>query len=283
MPLTSRAAVVVQGAEIPSVPKVLQEILERTRDPDASIAEIEELVRGEPGLVTRLLKTANSALYSFSKEVVSVRQAVVLLGFTTLRSLVSGLALIDAFHNFPGLDQDYVFTVWRRSLASAGIAAHLAKRFRLLAEDEAFLSAIVHDAGHIVMDQYFQEAYRDLRKERPFPPPARERALFETDHAEVGSLLLEGWNFPPAVVETVRSHHRPLEEPSGPGPALVLLGDFFASRTKDLEDLTDRPEEEVPGEILKLLEKAGLSWRDLSGEGEELARAAETSRRILEG
>jgi HD-like signal output (HDOD) protein len=44
--------IILDGAEIPSVPKVLQKIIALSRDPSASSRQLEQLVRQEPGLVT---------------------------------------------------------------------------------------------------------------------------------------------------------------------------------------------------------------------------------------
>ena len=52
---------IIDGAEIPSVPDVLQKILILADDPRSSSKDLEQTILQEPGLVTHLLKTVNSA------------------------------------------------------------------------------------------------------------------------------------------------------------------------------------------------------------------------------
>ena len=110
----SEALRIVEGIEIPSIPHVLRKILMLTNDPNSSSRDIEKLVLSEPGLVTHILKTVNSAFFGTPCEVRSVNHAIVLLGFSAVRSIVSGLVLIDVFHNLPGLDKKYVLNIWIR-------------------------------------------------------------------------------------------------------------------------------------------------------------------------
>ncbi|MFH2002273.1 MAG: HDOD domain-containing protein, partial [Planctomycetota bacterium] len=59
---------IVNGAEIPSIPHVLQRILSVANDPNSSSQDLEKLIVQEPGLVAHLLKTVNSAYYAFSQK-----------------------------------------------------------------------------------------------------------------------------------------------------------------------------------------------------------------------
>ena len=114
--MNDRVRMLIEGAEIPSVPHVLQEILTLTSDPAGSSRKLEELILKEPGLVTYLLKTVNSAHYAFTQKINSVQHAIVLLGFSAVKSMASALALIDAFNNLPGLNKTYVLKIWKHSL-----------------------------------------------------------------------------------------------------------------------------------------------------------------------
>ena len=48
---------------IPTLPTVAVKLLELTRDPDVSLAEIEKLVLRDQGLAARVLRTINSSFY----------------------------------------------------------------------------------------------------------------------------------------------------------------------------------------------------------------------------
>jgi HD-like signal output (HDOD) protein len=207
--MRDRARRIVEGAEIPSIPHVLQAILALTSDPASSSRELEEKILTEPGLVAHLLKTVNSAYFGLSKKVASINQTIVLLGFTSVRSIASGLILINAFNHLPRLARRYVLTIWTHSLGSAGLTRILAGPRRREKQEELFLAAMVHNVGHLVLAQYFQQKYDDLAKGDPFPSVEEERRHFGVDHPEVGAMLLEEWKFTKEIIQLVRAHHQP--------------------------------------------------------------------------
>ncbi len=205
--MNGKAHMIVEGAEIPSVPHVLIEILALASDPGSSGRQLEKKIETEPGLVSHLLKTVNSAYHSLPRKVTSIRHAIALLGFSTVKSIASGLALIDAFNNLSHLSQQYVITVWKQSLASAGLTKILAGSRPRDKQDELFLAAMVHNVGHLVLAEYYGSEYAALTKTNPFPSVEEERECFDVDHAEVGAAILEAWQFADEVTDLVKSHH----------------------------------------------------------------------------
>ncbi|EKD41961.1 MAG: metal dependent phosphohydrolase, partial [uncultured bacterium] len=113
---------IVLIADIPPIPHLLQKIMLLTDDPKTTSQKLESLVIQEPALVTKILKSVNSALYSFPSKINSVRHAMIILGFATVKSIASGLALMNAFENIPGIDKNYVLNIWRHGLKSAHYA-----------------------------------------------------------------------------------------------------------------------------------------------------------------
>lgn len=112
---------IIQATDIPSVPEILQKILMMSQNPEASARQLEELVIQEPGLVTHLLKTVNSAFYARPKKVDSIKHTIVILGMNTVRSIASGLTMINSFDNLNGVPQEYVHSVFEHSIVSANM------------------------------------------------------------------------------------------------------------------------------------------------------------------
>ncbi len=63
--------------------------------PDVSFEDIEELVRLEPALAVRVLTVANSAAVGARREIVSVRDALVMLGLSQLRGWLQLMVFAD--------------------------------------------------------------------------------------------------------------------------------------------------------------------------------------------
>ncbi len=221
------------------------------------------LIATEPALVTHLLKTVNSAYFGCAKKVNSVGHTIVMLGFSTVRSIASGLMLIDAFNNLPGLNQDYVVEVWKCSLARAGLARLLARGTSGEKQEELFLGAMVLDIGHLVLAQHHQQKYDALTADELFPCPATESDTFEVDHAETGAALLETWQFSPAIIDIVATHHR-AEAFSGGQDDLhwLELADGIARQSDAVREFLELEEKDVHPDFLQRLAAAHWTWND---------------------
>ena len=280
--MNGKAHMIVEGAEIPSVPHVLIEILALASDPGSSGRQLEKKIETEPGLVSHLLKTVNSAYHSLPRKVTSIRHAIALLGFSTVKSIASGLALIDAFNNLSHLSQQYVITVWKQSLASAGLTKILAGSRPRDKQDELFLAAMVHNVGHLVLAEYYGSEYAALTKTNPFPSVEEERECFDVDHAEVGAAILEAWQFADEVTDLVKSHH---EHGSFEGDEadILCLGvcETLPRTIENLDGFLEKNETEVDVDILEMLSKLNWEWEDLQGNGELVSRLIETTQQIM--
>ncbi len=80
--------VVMEGRALSPIQLACARLLNLLSDVDVSMAELARMVGTDPGLSMRLLRTANSASNSLSKEVTSLQQAIVLLGPQRLRTWV---------------------------------------------------------------------------------------------------------------------------------------------------------------------------------------------------
>lgn len=239
---------IIQSADIPSIPSVLQEVLALADNPRTTASQLEKLVSQEPALVAQLLRWVNSAFYSLPRRVSSVSHAMILLGFSTVKSIASGMILINAFDNISGLSAEYVNSIWKHTLMAANYIKIFAKKEPTTKQDDLFLAAMIHDVGYLVMRQYFRKKYDPLVEENPFPTPERENEELGVDHVLLGTELLTEWKFPEEVIHLVK-HHHDKEEFSGAAVdiAYLELADRFAYE-KDIEtflkDFLELEEEE---------------------------------------
>jgi len=81
-------SIVRKITELPTLPQVVTVILSLIDSPDSSAEDINKVMEKDPSLVGKILKLVNSAYYGLPNKVNSVRQAIVILGFTTV---VAGL------------------------------------------------------------------------------------------------------------------------------------------------------------------------------------------------
>ncbi|MFN3885279.1 MAG: HDOD domain-containing protein, partial [Rhodocyclaceae bacterium] len=89
---------------IPSIPRVVSEVTAELDRDDPDPRHIAELVATDPGLTARLLKLANSAFFGLTRQIDSVGEAITVLGFNHLRTLVQAVALGSSFKTVPGVN-----------------------------------------------------------------------------------------------------------------------------------------------------------------------------------
>src|SRR5205085_1969127 len=98
-----------------------------------------QLVGSDPGLVLRVLRTANSAATGPAEELSSLRQALVLLGPRRLRSWIV-LALLDG-----GSARDVTHDVW-----SVLARAHATQRLASPAADLGYTIGLLSGAAELL-------------------------------------------------------------------------------------------------------------------------------------
>ena len=212
---------VLRIKDLPTLPSVLGKILATAADPDASALDLGQHISADQSLSATLLKLVNSAYYGFYRQISSITQAIVMLGFLEVRNLT---LTATAFRTLSKSSSNYDrIQLWRHSLATAMIAERINKRLKLGIEG-SFESGLLHDFGKVALDMLYPEEFRLAAEEahkRGTEIAEIEREHFELDHAEVGGLLGEHWNLPPAVVEAIRYHHLP--EAADKSPKLTAL------------------------------------------------------------
>lgn len=83
----------LHGAPMPSNKIVVMRLLAELQNPDASVANLEDIITSDIALSTKILRICNTAQYATMKKIDSIRRAVVLLGMHTLKQWSSLIAL----------------------------------------------------------------------------------------------------------------------------------------------------------------------------------------------
>jgi putative nucleotidyltransferase with HDIG domain len=207
---------VLRIKELPTLPSVLGKILATAADPDASALDLGQHIAADQSLSATLLKLVNSAYYGFYRQIKSVTQAIVMLGFLEVRNLA---LTATAFRALSKESSDYNrLQLWRHSLATATAAERIARLLNI-DKDGCFESGLLHDIGKVILDMLYPEAFRDAAHtahEEQCPIVIVEQRIFGVDHAEIGGILGEHWNLPLSVVEAIRMHHRPSDATDDP-------------------------------------------------------------------
>ncbi len=195
----------------PSIPGSALRLLELVDQADASIEDIEEVLRLDPGLTANVLKLTNSAFFGLPSKVGSVKRAVMLLGLKKLKQLIMAScvsAVMDK--DIPGYDLP-AGELWRHSIAVSVAAEGLVGELGIRSGEDIFTAALLHDVGKVVLGQFINDDYDALQAAagNSVSFEVAEKEVLGADHAEIGARILEQWSLPAELVHAVRWHHNP--------------------------------------------------------------------------
>ncbi len=205
--------------KIPPFPAIALKALKLMAGTDTSLLDLCNLIRSDQAFSTAILRIANSPLVGFPKDVTSVLQASMLLGFGRLRSVAVTIGLrayfTDRFTPIMKL-------CWRHSVACAIVAERGAKS-SFVDNEFAYTAGILHDIGRVALATVMPAAYArviDRGAEHPQDVLETEQELCGINHCEAGSSLVSAWSLPEAFIEFTGRHHDP---PAGKRAAASLI------------------------------------------------------------
>jgi len=229
--------------ELPASPKIVSTVMRLTSDPDTDLNSLERLLSADQSMAAKLLKLSNSSFYGQRKSVSTLKQAILIIGFYTLRSLVVATSIHSMYS---GKNQDSLENkLWEHSLATATVSRLLAQKLGHIHVEEIFMAGLLHDIGKLVMAQKLRSKYEEVcriveSKHLRFIDVEEDQLGFS--HADVGMVLLNKWNLPRELVNAVYLHHEPalkegqtfddIEPREIPIEFILELGDQLAKRSK---------------------------------------------------
>lgn len=211
--------------KMPAFPDSVQRILAMTRDMQCAPKDLVAVIENDPLMAARVLRVVNTAYYGLGQKLTSIGHAVVYLGLNTIKNIALSIAAIGVLPHFKvGRFESQAYLA--HSLATAAIARQLALRVGHAEPMDAFIAALLHDLGKVVLALHMEaELQRALEYSQWHDVPLHQalRTTLGCDHAHIGAELLQRWQFAPDIVHTVRC------QCGDPAPDTVLAASVFAA------------------------------------------------------
>jgi putative nucleotidyltransferase with HDIG domain len=196
--------------DLPTLPSILFEVNRLLENIDTSAKKLSDTIAKDQSMVGKILKLVNSAFYGFRSTVSDISNAVVLLGFNTVRNSIISVSIIETFSGKNELEGFDITEFWKHSIAVAVTSKWLAEKYRVEDPDNCFVAGLLHDIGKLVLSQYFQDLFIKVwitaQKENLAFYEAEKKEI-PVKHPMIGSLLAKKWQFPDHLVDTVKCHH----------------------------------------------------------------------------
>ena len=207
-----RYAQLKTAGELPSPRGVAIAIIRLTQSNDVSLAEIGRVIKGDPAFVGRLIKAANGLVAENRRAVVSVQEALMVLGLPAVRTLALGFSLLSAYRKGACAGFDYQ-RFWSSSLLMALSMQALAQRVRVVPADEAFSLGLLARVGELALATLYPDAFSrllaDIQRNPQHHQVVLEDQAFAMNHRELGAAMLTDWGVPDPLVQPVRFHEQP--------------------------------------------------------------------------
>ncbi len=200
---------IAHATNLPTLPGVAMKILELAKDPDVGLAEVAEVMALDPAMTSKVLRMANSPLYSRQRKVDNVRKALLLFGLDGALTVALSFSVAQLLKNDQagdGLDYPHF---WRRSLTCAAAGSLIAKHTKVCKAENVFLAGLIQDIGMLGIDLLHPGFYAGIGEAQYHHEQltACERERLGASHGDATAWMLERWNFPEAIIHMVRSSH----------------------------------------------------------------------------
>jgi len=216
-PIDAMEEIINGAADLAALPQVVLRVMDLTNDRKATATDLERVIGMDQGLAAKILTLANSSYYGLPRQVSTLREAVVFLGFKTVRNLATSITTFNLFLGKSDSASLARRSVWKHSMDTAQCARLITSLLHPAAQEavgveQAYTCALLHDVGKIAMDRSRQAlfvAIMELTNSRHLRYSAIENQVFPFSHGQIGAALAARWNYPPMLCEAIAFHHTP--------------------------------------------------------------------------
>ncbi len=239
--------------QLPAMPELATQLLQLRNNRDATVEQLAEIIILDPAISAQVIRYANSPFFGQHGKVNSLSDAIFrVLGYESVMHLALGITMGKVF-SLPTGGPVGQTRIWQNATYSAALCQKLATKSnwdKPLQPGVAYLSALLHNIGFMVMGQLFKHEFQWLNKviqaEHETPITLIEEKLLGISHTDVASLLMQQWNMPGEVIAAAKEHHN--DDYDGEYAGYVKLIQI-ADRLLKNHNMSDAANEEIPAQL----------------------------------
>ena len=194
---------------LPTLPHTAQRILKLINDPESRASDIGEEIAMDPALTAKVLRLVNSAFYGLQREVTTVAQAIIYLGFNTIKNLALTSFTFDTLKKGTTNNKRFMELMFH-SLNTGFAAQKLSARLGVPEDNEIFTFGLLHDLGKVIQLNMFTNVFiqiEELMQKENIPYINAEKQITDINHTEIADILFAKWTLPVSLRNPIRAHH----------------------------------------------------------------------------
>jgi len=193
------------SGKLPTPPAVVLRLLDLTRQNDVKIDVIADTIAMDPALVAEVLRFVNSPMAGVSRKVMSLSQAVSLMGIRGVKMMALSFSVLGNRNGISCAGFDY--DTYIVHAVACGVASKvLAAKTSLAPAQEAFVAGLLSQIGRVALASALPDDYGkvlSLAKNPPLDLPEHERAVMGETYASIGGAVLRRWNVPEPLCDAI--------------------------------------------------------------------------------
>ena len=185
-----------RASVLPLLSNVVAQVLTLSQNPNASTRDFERLIIQDAALTAKILRTANSPVFSGGGHITTLGPALTQVGSNTLRSICLTVSLQSAL-TAKGLNKSFhPSNFWLHSLGVACGAKILARLMRDAQAEEAFIAGLMHDIGKLALCLFLPneaDSVYKLMQGQNMSQFDAEMQVMEATHQDIGHKAAQCW------------------------------------------------------------------------------------------
>ncbi len=200
--------------DLPGLPATVFETIQLLRDPDVSVKRLTQSIELDQSMTSKVLRLVNSSFYGVSGKISNIPQALVILGFNTVRNTILSVSAFEVFLRGGKVKTDGfdLNEFWKHAVGTGIIAKVLAQILRLPEPEDFFIAGLLHDIGKVVTIRLFQPEFMEILRmveQDDLYILEAEKEILGFDHGYAGGCLAKKWSMPKKLKEAITLHHIP--------------------------------------------------------------------------
>lgn len=271
-------AKVISSFQIPIKPEILTNIQNLMAVEEPDISEISELIAHDIGMSSAILKIINSPFYGMNRRISEIKQAVMMLGLTTVNSLVTAISLKNSFKGEASISLE---RFWDDAADTANAMTFIGQKVKnQIPIDELYTLGLFHNCGVALLALKYND-YKNIlidANNARVNSISFEEKRYDTNHAVLGFYVANSWNLPRHLCHLILIHHD-FQSIKNESDDLALLSMAVLKAAENITEKAKRHQESTDWPHIKdhVLDILGLSEVDFSDLEDDFAELFDAS------
>jgi HD-like signal output (HDOD) protein len=191
--------------DMPGFARAIGAILGAMRGEDENEFDMAQTVLTDPVMTQKVLRLANSSMYSaFGQQVNTVTKAILVLGTDAIGHLALGLRLIEEL-SCAAPDSAVAHAEMEKAVLAGMVAQQVAISAATHDPEEAVVCSMLHTLGRMMVTFYMPEAWEALQRHgEAGAEDAAAPALLGLSLVQIGRAVAEHWGLPRNLIDGMR-------------------------------------------------------------------------------